>query len=81
MSTPLEGIRAIEWAQAANGPMIGVQLGWMGADVIKIEERGRGDMTRGQTSIGGVDMALPQGRSLAVEDASRNKRSITLDLS
>ncbi|MFC1920525.1 CaiB/BaiF CoA transferase family protein [Chloroflexota bacterium] len=81
MSTPLEGLRAIEWAQAANGPMIGVQLGWMGADVIKIEERGRGDMTRGQTSIGGVDMALPQGRSLAVEDASRNKRSITLDLS
>ncbi|MFC1533702.1 CaiB/BaiF CoA transferase family protein [Thermodesulfobacteriota bacterium] len=80
MSMPLEGIRAIEWAQAANGPMIGVQLGWMGADVIKVEERGVGDMTRGQASIGGVSMKLKSGRNLAHEDSNRNKRSITLDL-
>ncbi len=80
MSMPLEGIHAIEWAQAANGPMIGVQLGWMGADVIKIEERGVGDMTRGATELGGVPMTLRAGANLNHEDANRNKRSITLDL-
>ncbi len=31
MSIPLERIRAIEWAQMGNGPIIGVHLGWMGA--------------------------------------------------
>jgi CoA:oxalate CoA-transferase len=80
VSMPLEGIHAIEWAQAANGPMIGVQLGWMGADVIKVEERGVGDMTRGATELGGVPMALRGGANLNHEDANRNKRSITLDL-
>ena len=50
MTAPLEGVRAIEWATLANGPMIGVQLGWMGADVIKVEERGVGDMARKERS-------------------------------
>ncbi len=80
MSMPLEGIRAVEWAQAANGPMIGVQLGWMGAEIIKVEDKVKGDMTRGQATMGGLTMALPGGLNLSHEECNRNKRSITVDL-
>ncbi|MFC1819849.1 CaiB/BaiF CoA transferase family protein [Thermodesulfobacteriota bacterium] len=80
MTAPLEGVRAIEWATLANGPMIGVQLGWMGADVIKVEERGVDDMSRGVATSGGIDMKMRTGINLMHEDANRNKRSMTLDL-
>ncbi len=80
MSMPLEGIRVIEWAQAGNGPIMGVQLGWLGADVIKVEDKTRGDMTRGWGVIGGVSMEMTAGRNLAHEHTNRNKRSITIDL-
>ena len=47
MGAPLEGIKAIEWGEGANGPLIGVILGDFGADVIKVEQRGVGDPHRG----------------------------------
>jgi formyl-CoA transferase len=80
MGTPLEGIRAIDWGAFANGPLIGVMLGDLGADVIKIEDPVSGDPSRGMQSMYGSSMNLPHGRNVLIEATNRNKRSITIDL-
>ena len=80
MAGPLEGIRAVEWAVFGNGPIIGVLLGYMGADVIKIEHPVYGDPTRGTKSLYGTAMDTTQGRNLLFESANLNKRSMAVDL-
>lgn len=71
---PLEGIRVVDATRALAGPYCTMLLGDQGADVIKIEEPGRGDDTRHQSNpkVGGENSAF-----LAV---NRNKRSMTLNL-
>jgi len=54
-------------------------LGDLGAEVIKVEEPGRGDHMRGAVSLWGASMAL-KGRIVGFELANRNKRSLTLNL-
>ena len=80
MSGLLDGIKAIDWGAFANGPIIGVMLGDLGADVIKIEDPGIGDPSRGMQSMYGASMNLPGDRNVLIETANRNKRSITIDL-
>lgn len=80
MVGPLEGIRAVEWAAFGNGPIIGVLLGYMGADVIKIEHPVYGDPTRGTKSLYGTALDTPQGRNLLFESANLNKRGMAVDL-
>lgn len=80
MAGVLEGVRAVEWAAFGNGPIIGVLLGNLGADVIKIERRLIGDPTRGTKSLYGTALDTPQGRNLLFESANLNKRSLALDL-
>ena len=46
MTLPLEGVRVIEVGQALAGPLAGVLLADMGADVIKIEKPDGGDDAR-----------------------------------
>jgi len=46
MSGPLCGVKVIEIAQAVAGPMAGMILGDMGAEVIKIEKPDGGDDAR-----------------------------------
>ena len=46
MTLPLEGVRVIEVGQALAGPLAGVLLADMGADVIKIETPAGGDDAR-----------------------------------
>jgi formyl-CoA transferase len=70
----LEGIRVIDMTHVQAGPACTQLLAWLGADVIKIETPGKGDVTRSQLrDIPGVD-------SLYFTMLNCNKRSITLNL-
>ena len=82
MHAPLEGIKVVEWSMYATGPLAGVMLGDLGADVIKIEDGTTGgDRTRGMRYVaGGMDCQMPGGRNAWFEVMNWNKRSVTLDL-
>ncbi|HRK18950.1 MAG TPA: CaiB/BaiF CoA-transferase family protein [Hyphomicrobiaceae bacterium] len=71
---PLKGVRVIELAHVMAGPVCGLMLADMGADVIKVEKIQGGDDTRRQ---------LPpdiNGESAAYMMMNRNKRGVVLDL-
>ena len=72
-SGPLAGVRVIELGQLIAGPFCGKTLGDFGAEVIKIEPPGKGDPLRKWRM-------LKNGNSVWWEVQSRNKQSVTLDL-
>jgi len=53
MDAPLKGIRVIDWTIWQTGPVATTMLADMGAEVIKIEERDKGDPGRSIFAIGG----------------------------
>ena len=71
---PLTGLRVIEVGQLLAGPFASTILGYFGAEVIKIEQPGKGDPIRGWRHV--VD-----GTSLWWSSLARNKKCITLDIS
>ena len=76
---PLEGVRVLEYAVFHAGPGAGAILGDLGAEVIKIEE-GTGDPERYWTTVGGMDLTLPDGESIWYQISNRNKKGICLDI-
>ena len=80
MQGPLEGIRVIDWTTQQMGPVASAMLGDLGADVIKVEDRVRGDNGRGWTGIMGLAAFAKGGRNFYFEGNNRNKRGITLDI-
>jgi crotonobetainyl-CoA:carnitine CoA-transferase CaiB-like acyl-CoA transferase len=78
MPMPLEGMRVIDWTIWQQGPVCSAMLGDLGAEVIKIEERERGDPGRGMIKLSGVD--LKDRPNFYFEANNRNKRGLTLDL-
>ena len=69
----LEGVRILDMTHVQSGPTCTQLLAWFGADVIKVERPGTGDITRQQLrDIKDVD-------SLYFTMLNANKRSITLD--
>lgn len=76
----LEGIRVVEWTVFHVGPSAGVKLAEMGAEVIKLEEPGQGDQSRGTLRLYGVPMQLPSGRNWFFEFLNYGKKSVTLNL-
>ncbi|MCO6416935.1 CoA transferase [Siccirubricoccus sp. KC 17139] len=76
MSGPLDGLRVIEVGQALAGPLAGVLLADMGAEVIKIEKPDGGDDAR----IWGPPFGPDGETSLYFYSQNRNKRSVVLDL-
>ena len=81
MAKPLEGIKVIEIGQEIQGPFAGLFLADLGADVVKVENKETGDLSRWMAAalIGG-----PGVRNAAVSHyfiaMNRGKRSITADL-
>jgi crotonobetainyl-CoA:carnitine CoA-transferase CaiB-like acyl-CoA transferase len=75
MPGPLDGIKVVELGQALAGPLAGVILADMGADVIKIEKPDGGDDAR----LWGPPF-VADGDSVNFHTNNRGKRSITLDI-
>lgn len=78
MAGPLDGVRVVELTQFQQGPVAGMRLGDLGAEVIKVESK-EGDAARGMMRIIGADTGI-KGRNFYFESCNRNKRSIVLDL-
>src|SRR5512139_2778322 len=76
----LTGITALELGDFQTAPGAGAILGDMGANVIKIEDPGRGDSLRGLFAMQDTAMEIAPGRHLIFETANRSKRGITLDM-
>ncbi|HLJ52021.1 MAG TPA: formyl-CoA transferase [Rhizomicrobium sp.] len=73
MSKALEGIRILDFTHVQSGPTCTQLLAWFGADVLKVERPGVGDITRGQLRD------IPNVDSLYFTMLNHNKRSITID--
>jgi len=69
MAHALEGIRVIDMTHNQAGPACGQILAWLGADVIKLETPGKGDVARAQNQD-----------ELFFLSFNANKRSLTLNL-
>src|SRR5687767_15790150 len=74
MGKALDGVRVLDFTHVQSGPTCTQLLAWLGADVIKIERAGEGDVTRGQLRD------LPDVDSLYFTMLNSNKRSITLNM-
>ncbi len=69
----LDGVRVLDFTHVQSGPTCTQLLAYMGADVIKVERPGVGDITRGQLRD------VPKVDSLYFTMLNGNKRSITID--
>src|SRR3954468_10403860 len=76
MNSPLDGIRVVDLTQVMGGPFCTMQLGDLGADVIKVEPPA-GDLAR---SMGGAQYRMPGNDNAPFLALNRNKRSVVLDL-
>ena len=71
---PLAGIRVVDLTRVMTGPYGTMMLGDLGADVVKIEQPGKGDDTRSWGP------PFVEGESAYFLSINRNKRSVALDL-
>jgi formyl-CoA transferase len=73
MGKALDGVRILDFTHVQSGPTCTQLLAWFGADVIKVEKAGAGDVTREQLRD------IPDVDSLYFTMLNHNKRSVTLD--
>ncbi len=73
MGKALDGVRILDFTHVQSGPTCTQLLAWFGADVIKVERAGEGDITRGQLRD------IPDVDSLYFTMLNHNKRSVTID--
>ena len=75
MSQAFEGVRIIDFTQVFAGPFAVMQLALLGAEVIKVEQPGTGDQTRGLMNADAANGASPSFLTMNL-----NKQSLTLNL-
>jgi len=73
MPLPLEGIKVIDFTGVQAGPACTQLLAWFGADVLKVERPGVGDVTRNQLRD------IPNLDALYFTMLNSNKKSLTLN--
>jgi formyl-CoA transferase len=73
MAKALDGVRILDFTHVQSGPTCTQLLAWFGADVIKVEKAGTGDVTREQLRD------IPDADSLYFTMLNHNKRSVTID--
>src|SRR5580692_9775411 len=73
MGKALDGVKILDFTHVQSGPTGTQLLAWFGADVIKVEKAGAGDITREQLRD------VPEADSLYFTMLNHNKRSVTLD--
>ena len=73
MTKALSDIKIIDFTHVQAGPACTQMLAWFGADVIKVERPGSGDVTRSQLRD------IPNVDALYFTQLNSNKRSLTLD--
>ena len=73
MDLPLQGIKVLDFTGVQSGPSCTQMLAWFGADVIKIERPGVGDVTRNQLRD------IPDVDALYFTMLNSNKRSVELN--
>lgn len=72
----LEGLLVLDITQMLAGPMAGMRLGDLGAEVLKIEPPGKGEFNRTH----GFEDLTCQGEMTTFLAMNRNKRSVSVDL-
>ena len=77
MAGPLDGIRVLDATQILSGPFCSMVLADLGAEVIKVERPGMGDVARGNGPFLGDNDAY----STYFLSINRGKKSIAMDLS
>jgi crotonobetainyl-CoA:carnitine CoA-transferase CaiB-like acyl-CoA transferase len=77
MKQALAGLKVIDFSQLLQGPYATQMLGDLGADVIKIERYGSGDIYRGMTFF---NKWIADDESPCFMAWNRNKRSIAIDM-
>ena len=77
MKQALAGLKVIDFSQLLKGPYATQMLGDLGADVIKIERYGSGDIYRGMTFF---NQWIAGDESPCFMAWNRNKRSIAIDM-
>lgn len=70
---PLDGVKIIDFTHVQAGPACTQLLAWFGADVIKVERPGSGDVTRSQLRD------IPEADALYFTMLNSNKRSLSLN--
>ena len=77
MQQALQGLRVLDFTQLLQGPYATQMLGDLGADVIKIEKAGTGDLYRSMTFF---NEWIGEHESPCFLAWNRNKRSLALDI-
>lgn len=74
--TPLKGLKVLDFSQFLAGPYATLRFADLGADVIKVERKGKGDLSRHLY----VSNVVLDGESTVFHAINRGKRSLAVDL-
>ncbi|SFD12842.1 CaiB/BaiF CoA transferase family protein [Algibacter pectinivorans] len=77
MQEALEGVKVLDFSQLLQGPYATQMMGDLGADIIKIERNGTGDIYRGMTFL---NKWIAKDESPCFMAWNRNKRSLSIDI-